>query len=83
MRSLKKILVHPKNIPKKSKNSKDFFEDLKSVYLIWEWTSNSVFKSFFYLLNPRSPKKNHEKNQKKSEKNLKNLKISKKSKVFF
>ena len=32
--SLKKILVHPQKKSEKSKKSKDFFEDLKSVYLI-------------------------------------------------
>ena len=49
--SLKKILVHPQEnsekFEKKSKKSKDFFEDLKSVHFILEWTTPRVFKSFF------------------------------------
>ena len=44
--SLKKIPDLPPNkirkILKKSKNSKEFFEDLKSVHLIWEWKTPRI-----------------------------------------
>ena len=32
----------PKKIRNKSKKSKDFFEDLKSVHHIWEWTTPRI-----------------------------------------
>ena len=66
--SLKKILVHP---PKKSKKIQWFFDDLKSVYLIWEWTTPR-----FQCLNPLLFIKSAY-TQKNPEKNLKNLKKSK------
>ena len=41
--SLKKIpRTPPKKSKKKSQKSKDFFEDLKSIQLIWEWTTPRI-----------------------------------------
>ena len=70
----KKILVHSQKKSGKSEKSKDFFEDLKSVNLIWGWTTPRI-----KCLNPFSfikswyTKKNFEKSE-KSEKSKKNQK---------
>ena len=91
----KKILVHPKKIWKKSKN---FFEDLKSAHIVWEWTtprfqcSNPFLfiKSSYTQKNEKIQKirknlKNSKKTQKirKIRKNLRNPKKFSKSKDFF
>ena len=66
----------PKKIRKKSKKSKDFFEDLKSVYLIWEWTTTrfQCLNPFLFINSSYT-----QKNPKKSEKNRKNPKKIKKN----
>ena len=71
-----KILVHKKRVSKNQKITKKsknfFFEDLKSVQLIWEWTTPR-----FQYLNPFLIYKNlvhPKKSGNKSEKNPKNRK---------
>ena len=60
-----------KNPRKTPKNSKDFFEDLKSVHLIWEQTTPRLqCLNRFFIHNPRTPK-NSGKNPKKSKKSEK------------
>ena len=68
--SLKKILVHPpKNPKKKSKKSKDFFEDLKFVYLISERTTPRIqCLTHFLFIKSSYTKKKPEKIGKKSNK---------------
>ena len=68
---------------KKSKKSQDFFEDFKSVHLIWEWTTPRIQYLNPFSLNPPKPKKNFEKSEKSEKirkiwKNPKNPKYPKK-----
>ena len=62
--SLKKILRTKKD----SKNSLNFLEDLKSVYIIWEWTTPRIqcLNPFLFIKSSYT-----QRNSKKSEKSEK------------
>ena len=61
-----------KNRKKNPKKSEDFFEDIKSVYLIWEWTTPRIqCLNPFLIIKYSYGKKNPKKSGKESEKSKK------------
>ena len=78
--SLRKILVHPQKKSEKSeiksRKSKDFLQELKTVYLIWEWTTPRIqCLNTFLFLKSSYTKKNFEKSEKNPKKSEKSEKI--------
>ena len=58
-----------RKISKNPKKIQGFFEDLKSVHLIWEWTTPRIqWLNPFLFIKSSYTQKNQEKNSKKSEK---------------